>query len=430
MRGRKWRRWDVRVDVGPKVKLTTQMQECLAGAPPHHIGVAVSGGSDSTALLVLIADWARENNATLLAATVNHGLRAGADAEAQQVADLCKKLEINHRILLWTDWDKKGNLQDQARRARHHLLEDWARENRINTIALGHTKDDQAETVLLRLMRGSGVDGLAAMAQVRCQNGIRWIRPLLSQSRQSLCNELTLRGITWSDDPSNHDTQFDRVRVRKLMQTLNITADGLMNTAARMRDARQVLEQETERAAREIANINLAGDVEILAKDFFALAPELRQRLLAHSLKFVASAPYRPRLDGLLRLLGNLEKGVKTTLAGCVCEVTKVNKIRVSREFSALKNTIAAPDQIWDGRWQLSSDAEHSNCLIAPLGTEGLSQCPNWRDTGLPRNSLLASPAVWQSGVLVAAPLAGFAQGWSCELARGSAHFFASALSH
>ncbi|WP_114967069.1 tRNA lysidine(34) synthetase TilS, partial [Alkalilacustris brevis] len=182
------------------------------------LGVAVSGGGDSVALLLLVADWAAARGVRLRAVTVDHGLREGAAQEAEAVARLCAELGIGHDILRWQGWDGQGNLQDAARRARQGLIAGWARDHGLAAVALGHTRDDQAETVLMRLARGAGVDGLSGMAPLRLAVGLAWLRPLLDVGRAELRALLRARGVPWAEDPSNEDARFQRVRARRALE--------------------------------------------------------------------------------------------------------------------------------------------------------------------------------------------------------------------
>ena len=142
------------------------------------IGLSVSGGGDSTALLYLTKEWAERNKKTIFVATVDHGLREESLKEAQTVKNTCESLGIECTILKWTEWNKSGNLQDAARSARNRLISSWANGLGLNAVATGHTVDDQAETFLLRLARGSGVDGLSGMAALINKDGMIWFRPL------------------------------------------------------------------------------------------------------------------------------------------------------------------------------------------------------------------------------------------------------------
>lgn len=412
------------------MQIGAEMAHCLQGELPKALGVAVSGGSDSTALLQLLADWSHSKDVVLYAATVNHGLRPEAPAEAEQVAKLCHRLNIAHQTLLWTGDKSSGNLQQNARHARQNLLAGWAAEHQIGAIALGHTADDQAETVLMRLMRGSGVDGLAAMSAMRTHVGVRWIRPLLHLYREDLRAYLVSQNIPWSDDPSNQDDRFERVQTRKAIKALGLSVSGLVDTAKRLQETRQYLEIETQNKALELAEVTSAGDV-ILKKDRFLAQPlELRQRLLSHCLKWVSSSAYRPRFTALKAALEHISASQKSTLLGCEIDSRKRGQIRISREYQAVRSKKAETDEIWDARWHVSHPENPAEHHIAALGENGMSQCPDWRETGLPRNTLLASPAIWQGSDLVAAPLAGFCQGWAVKLAHGANSFFSSIVTH
>ena len=170
------------------------------------IGVAVSGGSDSMALLVLADAFAKKHGFSIQAATVDHGLRAEAGEEAAKVASFCAERAIGHTTLHWSDWDGSGNVQSEARQARYGLLTQWAVSQKINVVLLGHTMDDQAETFLMGLARGSGVDGLSGMPVLKDR---LFRRPLLEIKRTDLRRMLEEQDIGWSDDPSNDDTRYD-----------------------------------------------------------------------------------------------------------------------------------------------------------------------------------------------------------------------------
>jgi tRNA(Ile)-lysidine synthase len=239
------------------------------------IAVAVSGGSDSTALLVLAADWARANGKRIAAATVDHGLRPEAKEEAAGVARLCAAVGVTHAILHWKRPAKLRPVgQAEARRARHGLLAGWAHEARIGILALGHTRDDRIETFLIRARQGSGWRGLAgplpsgpspAWPEGR---GLRLIRPLLAFGREDLRAELRRRGMAWAEDPSNKAERFERVRMRALAGRMDETAlaqtlrvmDGLAHMrAAVMAEARLGLGLGAETPPRREALDRLAG---------------------------------------------------------------------------------------------------------------------------------------------------------------------------
>ncbi|MCP5036617.1 MAG: tRNA lysidine(34) synthetase TilS [Rhodobacteraceae bacterium] len=379
------------------------------------------------ALLHLTHAWAKANNVSLSAATVDHGLRPEAADEAQMVAEICAGLGFSHDILHWEDWDRRGNLQNAARRARYALLTSWARENQLDAVALGHTKDDQAETFLMRLARGSGVDGLAAMRRDWQVEGTRWLRPLMGVCRQELREYLTAKSARWVEDPSNDDERFDRVKARRALEALaplGLNTGRLAGTAEKMTLAREALQQYTFEAAHELCETQ-SGDV-LIASGMKKLPQETLHRLFAHALMWIASAPYRPRYDALVETLGAVRSGERRSLHGCLI-LPKDEKIRITREYQSVKDEMCASGQVWDNRWRITGPTD--GIQVRALG-EALCEVPDWRETGLPRMSLMASPAIWRGEVLVGAPLAGLASDWSAEIAPPKGDFFASILLH
>jgi len=396
--------------------LTKGLDRALSGIPNSKLGVAVSGGGDSVALLLMLA--ARGDG--LRAVTVDHGLRRESAEEAAHVATLCQRLGIPHHVLTWQNWDKSGNLQDAARQARLRLIGAWAVKESITHIALGHTLDDQAETVLLRLARGSGVDGLSGMAAQRVDGPLTWARPLLHARRAELRTYLVENGVEWIEDPSNDDPKYDRVKARQalvILSDLGITADGLIATADRMQDARIALEAATLDLANTCLEITDAGEVRLDMAIFNAAPDELRFRLLSATLQWFSGAPYRPRFDSLRGVLNRIDTENGQTLHGCIIRSHSGNII-VRREVERVTHACHI-DAIWDHRWVVTEHGRDPAKTIAALGEEGLRECTNWRDTGHAREVLLASPAMWADGLLVAAPMAGMANGWAIGLKYG-----------
>ncbi|MCA8884933.1 MAG: tRNA lysidine(34) synthetase TilS [Rhodobacteraceae bacterium] len=377
-----------------------------AGAPTR-LGVAVSGGSDSLALLVLAADWARARGADLYAVSVDHGLRPEAAAECAQVAVQAAALGIPHQTLRWRDWDGQGNLQAAARRARQRLIADWAIARGLRHVALAHTLDDQAETVLLRLARGSGVDGLSAMAPMRRDPAadLIWLRPLLGVRRAALRSLLAERGLVWSDDPGNADNRFDRVKARAVLADPPLPGLGperLAETAERMSAARLVLDRVARQAADRLAR-TAYGAVSFDAAGLTGLPDDTRWRLLSAALRLVSGDPYRPRLSALRRAEETaLGSGRSATLLGCILQPARGGRLWVLREPAALRP--GPVPGLWDGRWRIDGPAEGA-VLVAPLGEAGLAEAGDWRALGVPHKLALGLPGIWQNGRLRAAPV-------------------------
>ncbi|MDC7784854.1 tRNA lysidine(34) synthetase TilS [Rhodoplanes tepidamans] len=296
--------------------------------------LAVSGGPDSTALLVLAARWRAGLDAgpRLVAATVDHGLRRGAAAEALAVAALAGDLGLAHHTLRWTGDKPAAGLQEAARAARYRLLAEAARAAGAAHVLTAHTRDDQAETVLFRLARGSGVAGLAGMARVSplpvsgpappparpaggARDGALWlVRPFLDIPKARLVATLAAAGIPWADDPSNRDPRFTRSRLRGMLPGLaaeGLSAARLAQLAARMRRADAALEAAVERLAADLAVPDLRpGAAATIAAAGWVRAPaELRLRLLG---RLVAAAGTEGPVE-----LGKLEDVAEALAAAC-----------------------------------------------------------------------------------------------------------------
>jgi len=399
------------------MRLDEALERICPGDDP--LALAVSGGGDSLALLHAATGRVRADGPPVEAVTVDHGLRPGSADEARRVGEICARIGVPHATLSWTGWDGRGNLQDAARRARLSLIADWALARGIRRVALAHTRDDQAETVLMRLARGAGVDGLSAMGAERRHLGLVWLRPFLDISRDELRAWLRTLGERWIEDPSNEDPRFDRVQARRALAALaplGITGAGLAATAARLASARRALEACTAEAALRIARED-RGDVLIRRAGLADLPTEIARRLVVAALCAVASADYPPRAEALAETLAGLETVPRATLHGCLIAREGAD-LRIAREHAAVAGASAPPSALWDGRWRVTGPAQDRDTVRA-LGEAGLSLCPDWRAAGLPRASLLASPAIWRGDALVAAPLAGRAEGWQVAPAIG-----------
>lgn len=236
---------------------------------PRAVAVAVSGGADSFALLHMAQQWCRKKRINLQAFTVDHGLRAESKREAEAVAKWCAENNIPHEILFWEGEKPKTGLQDAARIARKQLLGEACARRNISHLLLGHHADDQAETVLMRLQRGSGLKGVLGMRPLKQDefSAIEIIRPLLELRRQSLRDYAAVEKLPFHDDPSNEDTRFERTRVREALKHLPELANGLGKSLARLGEIHETLQIlanewfEENHEAPEEGQIWLHGDL-------------------------------------------------------------------------------------------------------------------------------------------------------------------------
>lgn len=396
-------------------RITAALDTLLAANAPADtgpVGVAVSGGGDSLALLLAARLWGRQHRRPILAATVDHGLRAESAAEAVQVADVCRSIAVAHDTLRLDALRDGPNLQARARAARYDALSRWARSRGCRVVLLGHTCDDVAETLVLRLRRGAGVDGLARMREW-LGGDPAFARPLLEMRRADLRAYLRGRDIVPAEDPGNDDPRFDRVAARQAIAALGLETEGLARSAVLLREARQSLERRALDLAARIARTD-RGDLLLDRAAFVALASAEREqarRLLVGALRWIGGNPLPPRGAELTSLLDGLAAGEDRTLGGCLLRHEDLS-LRIGREPAATAPPCPA-GETWDGRWRIRGPKapEHR---IGALGDD-IAQT-RWRDAGMPRASLVASPAIRDKmGKLVAAPLVNPSGGWTAE---------------
>ncbi len=392
---------------GLPLRFADRMGHLLGPDFPKRLCLAVSGGGDSMALLHLAAGWARVYGVTLTVATVDHGLRAESAAEAAMVADEALGLGLQHNTLSWNSWNGQGNLQDAARQARRALLQHAAAGA---SVLMAHTRDDQAETVLLRLARGSGVDGLAAMAEDSTRGGLRILRPLLNEKRADLRQYLKILKIPFVDDPSNEDTDYARVRMRHLIGAEGLDTRTLSVTAAHMSRAKVALQGMAREAAARLARTDsTAPGAVVWDRDGFdALHEETQLRLVAAALMTVSAAAYRPRLGPLEEAVIRASSGGAAVLAGGVI-VPHRELLYVAREPQAVAQAmaVAGPDCYWDTGWRLEG-SDINGLDVRALGQVGLAQMPDKPTPRAPRHVLAGLPAVWDGDTLIAFAPFGF----------------------
>ena len=371
--------------------------------------LAVSGGADSTALMVLVARWRKRP--AVLVVSVDHGLRPEAAAEARIVADNAARLGFPWRIMTAAKRPPGGNLQDWARRVRYRLLADAAREAGFDTIVTAHHEDDQAETFLLRLARGSGVYGLAAMAGEGAFDGVSIARPLLSVPRERLRKIAEASGLAIVEDPSNSDLRFDRVRVRAALPGLaeiGLTPRRLAETAARLGRAAAALDHYADALLKDHFGADPFGVVSGGANAFAGVPEEVALRALALTLKAVGGADYTPRLDAVEALRAAIlatgaEGRLRRTLSGVVVSVAD-GVLTARREWGRKGLSDAAAPAgatlLWDRRFEIEVPSLKGALSVGPLGRSER----RFRAAATDRGAVQALPGLYRNGTLVAVP--------------------------
>lgn len=372
------------------------------------------------ALACLASEHAKRKNSDVLAFIVDHQLRPTSAQEAQKVTDWCRKLGLEAKILTWTGQKPKTGIQEAARSARYSLLCQAAIAHDCSAIATGHTMDDQAETVFMRIARGSTVDGMAAMSGERLiasggQLPIRLLRPLLMFSRSSLRAFLLGQGQEYIDDPSNEDPKFERIKTRALLAALEaqglLTKSALNKVAARATTTRKLLDLEISKcfAAAE-GTFHRWGGAQCgtgLLDQHFAVS--VLQRIIFA----VSGSENPPSDDAVAAILPALERDGAQSLGGALIERRGQN-IWVYREPGAVVGRAGvapigraqiSPGQtlLWDGRFIIRNNSENAVDVGLFNGEAGIDPAAYHG----PVRGLVSMPAIWDGSGLVAAPLKG-----------------------
>lgn len=402
------------------------MRTLLPDGWPAELAIALSGGPDSTALALLARAWAADADVRLHALTVDHGLRAQSAAEARQVASWCAAHQLAHVILRWPGPPPVSGVQAAAREARYRLLRSWCQERGICHLLLAHQRDDQVETMLLRLQRGSGPVGAAGMSASAERDGLTLLRPLLASQRAELLAFLARRHEVFIEDPGNRDPRFARVLLRQTL--LAAGSSGLTERLAAAALAFGRLRQGWVAALAEACTLVAAdalGYLKLELAGFRALPEPLQRRLLAHLVRCLGGNKYLPSARAAERARARLSTGqeCRLTLGGCLLR-TEGAGLLLLREGRGLPPPLALPpgkELRWD-RFVIArgtGDRLHGLVTATALGARA------WRGAlaGADMAPLLAVPAVARPGLLAIDDergLAGLPQLglWRAELGR------------
>jgi tRNA(Ile)-lysidine synthase len=300
--------------------------------------IAVSGGPDSTALLLMAAEWAKRRGKTRIeAATVDHGLRPESADEAKAVADLCARLKVGHRVLQWRGAKPTSRLQERAREARYRLLVDHAKAIGADALLTAHHADDQAETVLFRLLRGSGVAGLRGMDFLTARDGMTIARPLIGLRKRDLIAFASGRGAPFIEDPSNTDPRFARTRLRALLGRLGeegLDAEALDRLARRARETEEALAHLTAEV-----ELRVGAEGALDARALFVAPIAIAHRILARRIGETGGRDAsRIGLEKIETLALNLRDALKerraygANLGGAVVRLTAKGRLTFAPE--------------------------------------------------------------------------------------------------
>lgn len=343
---------------------------CIGGfEPAPHLAVAVSGGSDSMALLLLAKIWAGECGGQVTALTVDHGLRPGSREESRRVASWCRERTVTHIELSWEGPKPRTGIQARARAARYALLEGWCHDAGVLHLLVAHHRDDQAETIAMRAAMKSGPEGLAGMAAIAERRDIRLLRPLLAVAKRDLQKWLRTEGQSWLEDPSNRDPRFTRSRLR-----MRTTALAPWTPVSSRGDRDRALAA----ALALIATIHPEGWVRLELAGLLKLPLQMVADLLRRVVLTVAGGAYPPRSSGLRDCAAwvvDTRVAAVRNLAGCRLSrgTIFVDFVRESAAVTQSVTSAMGGEILWDRRFRVRKrgDDPDSSARVVTAGPTG-----------------------------------------------------------
>ena len=341
----------------------------------HPIIVAVSGGSDSIALLLLASSWAKSVDATLQVVTIDHGLRPEAAAEAAFVSGVSEGLELPHLTLAWEGLKPDSGISQAARNARYELLEEFAFDIGAKTILVGHTANDQAETILMRNARGDegqqgrGLSGIAPLMLLPKRTKL--VRPLLDITRNDLRSYLRDMNQSWIEDPSNSDEAYERVRIRNALGDNEKKISELCQFASLSGKLRKSLSKQATQILLEHVEF-FQGPLYSLPFNALEDTSSAVKKLVLQILIATAGGAEFFASDGAVARLLDEDFQDRVTMGHCIVEKTN-NAFRFYREKRNLPSIVVGPGDhvLWDGRFYIKNNSA-SSYFCGPLSFDQL----------------------------------------------------------
>jgi tRNA(Ile)-lysidine synthase len=394
--------------------ITTQFNSNMHKMGPFEDGpimvVAISGGADSLALSYLADDWLKSMGGRLIAVTIDHRLRAESEAESKFVQALMHLRNIEHHTLVWEHEAITENISLAAREARYSLLLKFCQDRDILHLLVAHHLNDQAETVYMRLQRGSGVDGLTAMSAMTLYHNICILRPLLNITKCQIVDYLQSHGAEWVEDPSNSNEKYDRVMVRKYLQNCNsLFSKRLVGTAQHMARAKRSLEESTARLSVLCHNIYPAAYAIIDLLKYRQMPEEEALRLLVSNLMTISGAEVKPRFESVKNLYAQILTGkLGKTLHGCMLRSDGqfLCVMREQAKISTTQTLVNNQEIIWDKRFavQIQGEGYYVTKFTAILKNQLKKISPHLFKFGIPGEVLLTLPIIMHKDEIVAVP--------------------------
>jgi len=377
------------------------------------IALAVSGGRDSNALMLLISKWVsiKVLNIEVHVLTINHKLRKESDKECLQVSKIAKSYGFKHKIIPWIHKEIKTSIQELAREARYELMCDYLKKYEIDVLLTGHTLDDQVETFIMRLSKGSGLDGLRSIQKERNIGNITLHRPFLGITRSITTKILEYSNKEWIDDPYNDDLRFERIKIRKnlhYLENLNISHESIYKSINRLTRSQEAIKDTVDTLFSDLVEINNLGYLTIKRPQIDNIHEDLIIRILQRCLRIVSGGK-RVSLSSLEMAYNDIVRIKKSkTINGCIIKVLS-DKYVVAREVRDFKSMhLKSGDEItWDNRFNILLKSSANDALtIKNLGSSNYlkSYCQNTYFENLPNYIINALPGGFIKDKLVLLP--------------------------
>ena len=372
---------------------------CGTASTSTHLAVGVSGGADSMALCILSNQWGRLNGISVTALIVDHGLRQNSSLEALKVSSWLKQLKINFDILTIKKPQPITRIQELARTWRFSAFNQWCRANGADTILLGHTLEDQIETVFMRILANTGPDGLSGIRNYTRIAGLNIARPLLSVTKKRLIATCHQYNQVWIEDPSNSDEKFTRVVLRNLqpkIKEVGLSKRHVERFAKVMGSMRDVLDKMCHDFVRAFGEVSTSGVLRLDSLRLSEIPMEIRELLVGRILKSIGGVTRPVRKKRVVRLCQDLTSRslLKTTLGGCIIQKSENGIIFFYREyFKCAPPILALTEQVtrWDNRFEVLR-MDETDAYIEKLGYHGWLQIKMGKKVYGDVNSLLKIP--------------------------------------
>jgi tRNA(Ile)-lysidine synthase len=392
-------------------------------ASSEPMAVAVSGGPDSTALMFLVSQSKsfKNNNVTIL--VVDHSLRKDSANEARMVCSNAKTLGFKYKILQWRGDKPLAGIQEAARIARYNLMSSWCENNNIDTLFLGHHLGDQVETFLMRLSKGSGIDGLSSMSKISSYSNTTLVRPFLEVSKKNLIEIAKASKLKWISDPTNLNSQFQRARIRRILPILSkegIDPHHINLVIKRMESAKQALNDITTIHISSFVK-NMSDISYSLSYGCFSILPmEILLRILERLIMVASGSIYPPRRAKVESILSWLEKGggvSAKTLSGTIIRRRK-DYIIFYRELKGCQsqpviNPLTNRYLSWDNRFKIKLN-KSKKIEVKALGDEGIKILKSKKIlkkqglNNIPLSAWKSVPGLWSKKRLISVPSLGY----------------------